>query len=153
MYMNEETRDKYFIEVREGEWVHSTQVMSPKDFRGDIAPFGYAYPWSDKELSGDQIALIKYCRAHKKEELQGNPAFKVSVEMPWDCAGPHFLDRSLKVVEGRPHPTVGFCKPLTKTNYPNYHMVGVIIPEDERKSVLAQGYSLLESYHKRPFAS
>ena len=126
MYLDAESPWRFFSATGTG--------IAFKAFKGNVVPFA---PRSE----GEVIALMKYTRAHKTNQVRGPPKYLVSIKIPWSEAWQHMLAQEIKIVEGRPEATIGFTKDVNTINYPTLR--GQVVELDEvglPEQLLRAGY-------------
>ena len=103
MYMDSASAASYFSGGVVG--------INNADFAG-VVPFA---PTSE----GEVIALKKYARAERANNVQGPPHLLLTIKIPACSALDHFVAREIRMVDGRPEETIGFARAVNVTNYPS----------------------------------
>ena len=104
MYMDKATAEKYFSSSGVG--------INNKHFSDSVVPFA---PTSDREV----IALKKYARAERRNNVQGPPHLLLTIKIPARPALDHIVAREIQVLDNRPEETIGFARAVNVTNYPS----------------------------------
>ena len=104
MYMDDDTMQKYFTGGAVG--------IDNRGFLGGVVPFA---PQSDGEVT----ALKKFARAHRSKSVKGTPRYLLTIKIPAESALEHILSKEIKIMDGRPEPTIGFALPVNTRNFPS----------------------------------
>ena len=111
-----------------------------RPFSGGVVPCAI-------ESEGEKDALKKYARAHRVQKVTNPPRYLVKIKIPAQNALYHMSRNPPEIVimTDRPEFTIGFAKPLNKTNYPTMQVHSTEIDAGERQQILDYGRELLEA--------
>ena len=109
-------------------------------FKGGVVPCAI-------ESEGEKDALKKYARAHRAQKVTNPPRYLVKIKIPAQNALSHLLKNppEILIMRERPEFTIGFAKPLNKTNYPTMQVDSTEIDAGARQQLLDYGRELLDA--------
>jgi hypothetical protein len=115
----------------------------------DNGPFSGGFVPCAIESEGEKDAAKKFARAHRSQKVTNLPRYLVKIKIPVQNALYHITRNPPEIrifaERERPEFTIGFAKPLNKTNYPTMQVDSTEIDAGARQQLLDYGLELLDA--------